>query len=210
MPKNVPIPKDLDEMIPTRESLLSRLKDWNDGYSWRDFFQTYWKFIYAVAIRSGLTKDEAQEVVQETIINISKQMPDFKYDRSQGSFKGWLAQLTRWRIKDQLRKRLREVNVRSHDTRHEEILPHLESADPSTDAICDEEWQRNLVESAILKVRAQIRPKQFQMFDLYVIKQWPIQKITATLRVNFAQVYLAKYRVTALIKKEISKQERRF
>ena len=154
MPSKAPIPNDLDEMIPTRESLLSRLKDWNDNESWRDFFQTYWKFIYAVAVRSGLTADEAQEVVQETIIRISKQMPDFKYDRAQGSFKGWLVRLTQWRIKDQFRKRLREKNVVSHDTEHEEILPKIQSPDPSTDAVWEEEWQRNLVEAAILKVRA--------------------------------------------------------
>ncbi|HEY2982496.1 MAG TPA: hypothetical protein VGJ22_15030 [Anaerolineales bacterium] len=27
-----------EELIPTRQSLLSRLKDWNDDESWQDFF----------------------------------------------------------------------------------------------------------------------------------------------------------------------------
>jgi hypothetical protein len=29
-----------DDLIPTRESLLSRLKHWEDDESWQDFFDT--------------------------------------------------------------------------------------------------------------------------------------------------------------------------
>lgn len=96
------------EFIPTRRTLLSRLKDWKDDQSWREFFNTYWKLIYGVALKAGLTDDEAQEVVQETIITVAKKMPDFKYDPAIGSFKGWLLNITRWRISDQFRKRQRE------------------------------------------------------------------------------------------------------
>src|SRR5262245_20234211 len=43
-----------EELLPTRRSLLDRLRNWEDQTSWQDFFNTYWKFIYGVAIRSGL------------------------------------------------------------------------------------------------------------------------------------------------------------
>ena len=58
----------VEDSIPTRYSLLSRLQDWDDQESWRVFFDTYWRLIYSVAARSGLTESEAQDVVQETII----------------------------------------------------------------------------------------------------------------------------------------------
>ena len=35
-----------EEFIPTRKSLLDRLKNWGDDASWQDFFDTYWKLIY--------------------------------------------------------------------------------------------------------------------------------------------------------------------
>ena len=38
---------------PTRHSLLSRLRDWNNQDSWQEFFNTYWKLIYGAAIRAG-------------------------------------------------------------------------------------------------------------------------------------------------------------
>ena len=57
---------DEQEFIPTRRTLLSRLKRWSDHDSWQEFFDTYWKLIYCVCLRYGLTHDEAQEIVQET------------------------------------------------------------------------------------------------------------------------------------------------
>ena len=97
-----------DDFIPTWHSVLSRLKDWDDQESWRDFFDTYWKLIYGVAIKAGLSGVEAQEVVQETVIAVAKKIPEFKTDPAFGSFKAWLLHLTRWRIADQFRKRQRQ------------------------------------------------------------------------------------------------------
>ena len=94
-----------DHSMPTRRSLISRLRNWDDQASWQEFFDTYWKLIYAVALKSGLSDSEAEEVVQETVISIAKKMPSFEYDPAKCSFKSWLKHVTRLRIIDQFRKR---------------------------------------------------------------------------------------------------------
>src|SRR5438034_9333631 len=68
------MPETKDELIPTRWSLLDRLKDLDDQESWRDFFDTYRSLIYSVALKSGLTDAEADDVVQETVISVAKKM----------------------------------------------------------------------------------------------------------------------------------------
>ena len=83
-------------LLPTRRSLLSRLRDWQDQTSWRDFFDTYWRLIYNVARKCGLADAEAQDVVQNTFIYLSRRMPNFRYDRQRGSFKSWLRVVTRF------------------------------------------------------------------------------------------------------------------
>src|SRR5687768_11451370 len=98
-----------EDLIPTRRSLLSRIKNPEDQDSWKVFFDRYAPLIYGVAMKSGLTVVEAQEAVHETMITVSKKIPGFKYDPTIGSFKGWLMTITHWRIKDQLRKRLRDA-----------------------------------------------------------------------------------------------------
>src|SRR5215467_8462493 len=90
--------------IPTRYSLLSRLQDRGDQESWKDFFDTYSRLIYSVAVKSGLTETEAEDVVQETVISVVKHIHKFERDRALGTFKGWLKNIIRWRIADQLEK----------------------------------------------------------------------------------------------------------
>jgi len=193
-------------MLQTRQSLIDRLKNHGDSESWEEFFNIYWKLIYSYAMRSKLNDSEAQEVVQETVIAVSKQMPDFKYDRSKGSFKSWLLHLTSWRIADQYRKRQHEAAVMQPLDDSSGETPLINTIpDPVNlnDAIWNEEWERNLIESALQQLKARVKPKQYQIFDLYVLKGWPIGKVTATLGVNFGQVYLAKHRLNSLLRKEI-------
>ena len=91
------------ELIPTRATLIERLKNWQDQASWLEFFEIDWKLIYCVARKAGLT--EAQDAVQESLIAVAKHMPTFKYGPSLGSFEAWLLKMARWRIVDQFRKR---------------------------------------------------------------------------------------------------------
>src|SRR5580765_2080020 len=65
-------------LIPTRESLLSRLKETSADESWREFFETYWKLIYNNARRAGLSDNEAQDVVQETMVALMVHIRGFR------------------------------------------------------------------------------------------------------------------------------------
>ncbi len=200
-----------DELIPTRQSLLSRLKDWDDQDSWKEFFDTYWKLVYGVAIKSGLSDAEAQDVVQETVLSVAKKMHQFKYDPATGSFKNWLLLITRRRIADHLRRIYREPAKHEHDPKADETsrTSTIERipGEAAIEVIWDEEWHKNLLDAAIKRVRHQVDPKQFQIFDSYVLKQWPVKDVKQTLGVSATQVYLAKHRISSLIKKEIQKLE---
>ena len=96
------------QSIATRQSLLERLKNWSDQQSWQEFFDSYWRLINAVALKAGLTELEAQEVVQDTVIAVAKNIEGFRYDPAVCSFKTWLLRFTRWRILDVVRKRKRQ------------------------------------------------------------------------------------------------------
>jgi RNA polymerase sigma factor (sigma-70 family) len=198
---------DGSEFIPTRQSLLSRLKDWNDQESWKVFFDTYWKLIYSAAMRAGLTDAEAQDVVQETVLSALKGMPRFEYDPAKGSFKGWLMRLTGWRITDQLRKRQRGVGRRKPaagtSTRTATIERVADPAGLGLQALWDEEWESNLMEAAIDRVKRKVDPKHYQAFDLYVFKKWPVSRVARTLKLNPGRIYLIKHRINNLIRKEI-------
>ena len=206
-------PPNVEELIPTRDSLLSRLKDWGDDASWRDFFNTYWKLVHGVALKAGLSEQEAQEVVQETVITVARRIPEFKYDPAVCSFKTWLLNLTRWRIVDQLRKRKPSAaanHFRSEATARTATVERV--ADPASlnlDAVWDQEWEHQILEAAIQRVKRKVKPEHYQIFHLCVFKEWPVKKVASELDVSAAQVYLARHRVGALLKKEVKAMEKR-
>ena len=193
----------------TRSSLIQRLHDWSDHGSWQDFFDTYWKLIYAVAIKAGLSESEARDVVQETVVAVAKQMRDGGYDRTKSSFKNWLCLITRRRIIDHFRKRtdpdLRYTPADGDGSRTDVLDRVPASASLDLDAVWEEEWQKNLLDAAIERVKQQVAPKQFQIFDLSVLKDLPVREVATLLKVNAAQIYLARHRVSALIKKEVKR-----
>ena len=198
-------------LLATRRSLVDRLENWDDRKRWQEFFDTYWKLIYSAARKSGLTEVEAEEVVQETVITVAKNVGKLRYDPAIGSFKGWLLNITRWRIADQFRNREpgNAKRPRSPDDRLTatiERVPDLHSVD--LDSIWEREWQENLFNAAITRVKKKVDPKHFQIFDCYVRKEWPAQKVAEQLRVSIGRVYLARHRVSALLKKEIKALEK--
>ena len=203
----------LEEFIPTRESLLSRIKDWNDQDSWREFFGIYRGLISHTALRAGLTEHEAQDVVQETIISVAKTIKGFDYDPQRCSFKTWLRHLTRKRIADSFRKRTRKSSLIPISEETSSATPWIERIpDPANfnlDDVWEEEWKQQLFEAAIERVKLQVSPEQYQVFDLYVLRKTPAKKVAMLLDTNIAQVYLAKHRVSQMIRKEIKRLEKR-
>lgn len=196
--------------IPTRESLLSRLKDWNDDDGWSEFFKIYRQLIFATAIKSGLREDEAEEVVQDTVISVAKTIKDFKYDPKRCRFKNWLGHLAQKRIADRFRKRARELpmhNTPGNTTTGTAAIDRVADSEAGLAAIWDDEWKQKVLESAIERVKAEVSAEQYQMFDFYVLKKMAAGKVARDLGVSIGQVYLAKHRVSRLLKKEVRRLE---
>ncbi len=195
----------------TRSSLVRRLGNWDDHGGWQVFFDRYWKLIYAVALKAGLTDAEAQDVVQETVVAVARQMREGRYDRTKSSFKNWLCLITRRRIVDHFRRRTQltiQPRASADDTSRTDTAERV--ADPASlelDAVWDEEWRKNLADAAIERVKQHVSPKQFQIFDLSVLKDVSVRDVAKLLKVNAAQVYLARHRVGALVRKEIARLE---
>jgi RNA polymerase sigma-70 factor (ECF subfamily) len=81
-------------------------------------------------------------------------------------------------------------------------------ADPrrsDLEALWDEEWEAAVIKAALARVRRTVNPKDFLLFDCYVIKKWPAEKVRRDLKVSRTRLYLAKYRVTKLLSKETAR-----
>ncbi len=202
-----------DESNPTRASLLERLRDTGDQQSWEEFSQIYGRLIRGFALKAGLTEEEADDVVQETLAAAVQHLPEFRYDPKRCSFKTWLLNLSRWRVTDQFRKRLPVVPPSLSDEASQEgsrtatIDRIPDPAGVELERLWDSEWRTTVLQAALERVKRQVESRQWQIFDLYSLKEWKPGEVTRVLGVSVGRVYLTKHRVGRLLKAEVARLE---
>jgi RNA polymerase sigma factor (sigma-70 family) len=205
------MPTDEPSSIQTRPSLLNRLKSGDDAESWQDFYRVYGKLVRDFAIQAGLTNTEADEVVQETAIAMARHLPEYRYDPKVCRFKTWLLNQTSWRIKDQFKKRKKETaqNYSSgHDNDETATINRVpDAAAADLDAVFESQWRKNLFDTAMERVKTKFSLKQFQIFDLVVIREWPAADVAQSLGVSLANVYVTRHRISSAIKRETKRLE---
>ena len=211
---------DEPSSLQTHPSLLNRLSEGDDPESWREFYRIYGKLVRDFAVQAGLTDAEADDVVQETAIAMARHLPEYRYDPEVCKFKTWLLNQASWRIKDQFKKRKKdtcggpspvaEVRVPSNDesARTSTINRVPDPASADLDGLFETEWRKSLFTLALDRVRGKFSLKQFQIFDLAALKEWPAADVARSLGVTLANVYVTRHRFTAAIKKEIRLLER--
>jgi RNA polymerase sigma factor (sigma-70 family) len=202
------VPDDLQ----TRRSLLHNLRDVGaDQPNWAEFYAIYSKLIYQCATRAGLSAADAEEVVQETLISALK-MPNSP-NVEPGTFRGFLLRATRWRIADAMRRKAPRQGLVTGNKDPGFLAPDR-SASPLvggadiSETVWNEELSRSVQELALERVRARAPAKQFQIFDLYVLREKPAQEVAALLGVPLSAVHLARHRVGRLLRKEIAELEK--
>ena len=163
-----------DDRHPTRPSLLERLKTPEDQASWETFYAAYRRLIHGAGLQAGLSEEEAKDLVQDTFLVLARRMPEFEYDPARCSFKSWLRLVVRCRIRDRLRKRGRQVATvdlpPAEDTATEPLSGLADPASLEPDPRWDEEWEKNLMQVAVERLRGKVSASQLQIYLYHVVQ----------------------------------------
>lgn len=194
----------------TRKSLLLRLKDHEDQEGWQEFFEVYWRLIYSFALKTGLSESESEEVVQDTMVSLAKEMPRFQYDRSKGSFRSFLLTVVRRRIVDRHRQEARWHRVVSEKSPSESPSDQAfadgpDPHGPELDRLWALEWEGHLIQRALDRVRDKVTEKQYLIYEMLVLREVPIATVASNLQTSAMAVYLAKHRVGKLLRAELGR-----
>jgi RNA polymerase sigma-70 factor (ECF subfamily) len=149
--------------MQTRSSVIQRAKAGDAG----DLARIYGPLVFAQARRLGLREDEAEEVMQQVLLKLLEKLPGFAYDRSKGSFKGLLKKIVREQAIDLGRRQRARV----------EVPESLAAPEQDLDAAFEREWLQAHLETALDRVRNEVKPTTFQAFDLLVLKEWPVARV---------------------------------
>lgn len=199
-----------NDSLATNWSLVRKIASPScDEDTWARFYELYRRMIYGLGRRAGLSHDEAQDAVQDTMTSLLAKIRSFDADPSKGSFRSWLRQIARWRIGDVIRNRPARKPQRPGEaddtggTSTEERRPDPSAVD--LESLWEEQWKKSLFEEATSRVRLQVSPDQFQMFDFYVLREMPVLRVARSLGVSVGSVYLARHRIMKLIRHEVKR-----
>lgn len=91
-------------MLKTTDTLLKGLAEGNEN-RWARFYRDYAPWIEKTLIKRGISPDIAEESIQDTLVDLVKIMPTYKYDKARnGAFHSLLFKIAQNKAIDRLRK----------------------------------------------------------------------------------------------------------
>jgi RNA polymerase sigma-70 factor (ECF subfamily) len=190
----------------TDVSLLLRLgQDPQNQAAWRDFVKRYGRQLYHWCRRWHLQEADAEDVTQNVLVILAERLRTFRYDPA-GSFRAWLKTVAHhaW---GRYITGLQRPGQGSGDSAVGAALASLAARDDLA-ARLEDEFDRELLELAMLRVAQRVEPQTWKAFHLLAIDGLPGAEAAARLGVQVGMVYVAKGRVQKILQEEIAQLER--
>ena len=164
--------------------------------AWERFVRLYSPVIYRWCRRSGLTADDAADVFQEVLSAVMLHLSDFHRDKPQDSFSGWLAAITRNKVRDLYRRRQGRAEARGGSTAQRQMAEIPQPPEPSEEFIRpDAESAAWLSRRALDLIRAEFENRTWEAFWRVTIQGQPSSQVAEDLKMSIPAVYTAKSRV---------------
>jgi RNA polymerase sigma-70 factor (ECF subfamily) len=189
----------------TRVTLLGRLRrDPSDQAAWSEFVEHYGPKIYGWCRKWGLQEADAQDVSQNVLLKLAQKLSEFRYDSSR-SFRAWLKTVTHHTWSDFLQGQQR-AGQGSGDSAVGNLLLNLEARDDLLKQI-KEDFDRELMEEAMGRVRLRVAPQTWQAFVLTALEGLSGAEAAERIPMQIAQVFVAKRRVCRMLEQEVAALE---
>jgi RNA polymerase sigma-70 factor (ECF subfamily) len=189
----------------TSLTLLGRLRrNPGDQEAWNAFVDRYGRKIYAWCRRWGLQEADSQDVTQNVLLELARQMSGFEY-RSTGSFRGWLKTIAYRAWCDFLSARQRTVAGHADA----DVLTHLAAPAAGDDLLkhLEEECERELLEEAMARVRLRVQPHTWQAFLLTAVEGKSGAEVAQQLHMKVGTVWVARSKVQKMLQEEVQRLE---
>jgi len=178
----------------TTSTILRDLREFERGETWGAFVERFRRPITSFARRLGHSREDAEDVAQETLAAFAEGYREGRYDREQGRLSHWLFGIA-------YRKALKHrehAGPREHGRGTADDTTSFMGSIPderTATNVWDREWERALLDECMSRVRGEVEPKTWSAFEMTVLENRPVSDVMAALSMNQTTVYNAKHRV---------------
>ncbi|MCC6358989.1 MAG: sigma-70 family RNA polymerase sigma factor [Phycisphaerales bacterium] len=190
--------------IPTTQvTLLSRLRERSNDGAWREFENRYRDLLLRFCRRRGLQPADAEDVVQNVFLSLSKSLPGFTYDPRLGRFRDYLFRCIRHAI----------TKSRTHwgfqSLSASPMAGASGTVDPSIDesAAWEREWAAHHYRRALSRLRAEVDASTVQILERSVAGS-SAESLAAEFGIEVESVYRARHRARQRLQTFVEEQIR--
>lgn len=178
----------------TTSTILRELRCSPDGDAWAQLVRRFRPPIVRFARSLGHTPDDAEDVAQETLAAFAKAYCAGQYDPEKGRLNQWL-----FGIAFRQSRRARRLNPQTVPLDDDDEVPEPESAAAS--AVWDREWEQTILAECFRRVRQEVEPQTFRIFELVVLESKPAAEVGQLLGLPATVIYNSKHRVITRLRR---------
>ena len=188
-------------MFPeTNHSLIARVKDVGDGRSWEEFLGIYQPVLFRMARKRGLQDADAQDVLQQVFLSISRSIQGWTLKQGGPPFRAWLTTIARHAITKALTRRPKDRATGS-PSMAQLLENHADHNATESEIIA--EARQEVVRWAVKQIQSEFSDVTWAIFHQTAVEGIPIAEVAAATGRSPGAISVVRYRVIARLKEKI-------
>lgn len=181
--------------MDTRLSLLHQVTG-SDGSdeAWAELVDLYQPLVAGWLRRYNLRPDDVEDVSQEVMSMLVRQLDDFDHNGRIGAFRNWLRQVTVNRATEFFRRNRRQAPCVGGSSFHD-MLEQLRDPVSEVSRLFNREHDLHLLAKLLLRVSSEFKPQTMSLFRMHVMLARDANDIAQEQGITPHAVYMAKSRI---------------
>ncbi len=188
-------------MLDTSLSFLDQLQQQDDSLQWDQLVNLYTP-VFQTWLRSydDLRGADADDLIQEVLMVVTRELPKFQHNQRKGAFRSWLRQILVNRLRNYWRGKQNQPQVLG-GTDFLSHLQELEDANSQMSQRWDREHDLQVMQSLVQLIQPRFAANTWQAFLLQVMEEHSPEEVAKKLDLSLSSVYVAKSRVLHALRK---------
>jgi RNA polymerase sigma-70 factor (ECF subfamily) len=188
-------------MHNTSLSLLNRLRHSPENEGWNRLTELYAPLIRKWLNRYDVQDSDAQDLVQEVLLTVSKDLGSFDHPGQPGAFRGWLKAILINRLRKFWRSRDRRPHARG-DSDIDAKIAQLDDPTSELSQIWNREHDQYVLQQLLALAEPHFEPNTWKAFCRVALEGAKADVVAQEMGISKNAVIIAKSRVLSRLRQE--------
>jgi RNA polymerase sigma-70 factor (ECF subfamily) len=188
-------------MNETSLSLLDRLRNSAESENWNRLFELYAPLLGAWLRKYDVQDTDANDLVQEVLLAVSKDLDKFDHGGHPGAFRGWLKAILVNRLRNFWRARDRRPQARG-DSHMDDRLAQLDDPASEVSQIWNRQHDQYVLRQLLALAEPHFAPETWKAFCRVALEGIRADAVAREMEISLNAVFIAKSRVLSRLRQE--------